>query len=162
MSTYLSLSPSLSPSDVLRRNGTAVDAVVATLFCNGAVHPHSMGIGGGFVMTVYLAGRDEAMTLVARELAPAAATRDMFANRTEGASRKGPLYVAVPGEVVGYYEAKQRFGSDAISWSSLVEPTIKMCREGVPVTASLAKVLATQQEREFSGEEGLRYSKTPM
>jgi hypothetical protein len=35
-------------------NGTAVDAALATLFCNGVVHSHSMGIGGGFLMTVYI------------------------------------------------------------------------------------------------------------
>ena len=35
-------------------NVTAVDAALATLFCNGVVHSQSMGIGGGFIMTIYI------------------------------------------------------------------------------------------------------------
>jgi gamma-glutamyltranspeptidase len=35
-------------------NGTAVDAALATLFCNGVVHSQSMGIGGGFLMTIFI------------------------------------------------------------------------------------------------------------
>ena len=40
-------------SDVLRDNGSAVDAAVATLFCLGVHDMHSGGIGGGFHMVVY-------------------------------------------------------------------------------------------------------------
>ena len=63
--------------DVLAKRGTAVDAAVAVLFCNGAVTSQSMGIGGGFIMPVPLSN-GTAVSLVAREMAPAAATRDMF------------------------------------------------------------------------------------
>ncbi len=37
---------------ILEAGGTAVDAAVAALFCNGAYNPQSMGLGGGFLMTV--------------------------------------------------------------------------------------------------------------
>ena len=39
--------------DILRENGTAVDAAVAGLVCNGVYNSHSMGLGGGFLLTFY-------------------------------------------------------------------------------------------------------------
>ena len=39
--------------DILRENGTAVDAAVAALVCNGVYNSHSMGLGGGFLLTFY-------------------------------------------------------------------------------------------------------------
>ena len=40
-------------SDVLRENGSAVDAAIAALFCLGVHDVQSAGIGGGFHMVVY-------------------------------------------------------------------------------------------------------------
>ena len=64
--------------DVLLRNGTAVDAAVAALFCNGVHVCHSMGIGGGLIMTIYQKSTGKVDTLIARERAPGAAHKDMF------------------------------------------------------------------------------------
>lgn len=44
---------SLCSSDILRMGGSAVDAAIATLLAVGVVNAHSMGLGGGFLMTVY-------------------------------------------------------------------------------------------------------------
>ncbi len=65
-----------------------MDAAIATLFCNGLVSAHSMGIGGGFLMTVYTAEGRKAAALDARETAPGAATPDMYHGDRE-ASAKG-------------------------------------------------------------------------
>ena len=46
--------------------------------------------------------------------------------------------VAVPGEVKGYFEAKKRFGNSSIPMTRLVQPIIKMCKEGIRTTRSLA------------------------
>ena len=49
--------------------------------------------------------------------------------------------MAVPGEVAGYWAARRKYGNKEISWQRIIQPTIDLCREGIPVTASLAKVL---------------------
>ena len=63
---------------VLEDGGSAVDAAVATLVCNGAVHPQSSGLGGGFVMTIFDQDSERSEVLVARERAPLAATQVNF------------------------------------------------------------------------------------
>ena len=62
----------------MQRGGTAVDATIATLCCNGVISSQSLGIGGGFLMTVYHRKSGKATSIIARETAPAAATEDMF------------------------------------------------------------------------------------
>ena len=42
----------------------------------------------------------------------------------------GALSVAVPGEVAGYWAAKQRFGNPALAWAELVRPAIELCNNG--------------------------------
>ena len=74
-------------SDVFKRNGTVVDAAIATLFCNGIVNSHSMGIGGGFLMTLYLKEQNKVVTLNARETAPAASGPNMYAGNAELSKR---------------------------------------------------------------------------
>ena len=61
----------------LRDGGNAVDAAIACALTLGVVDGHNSGIGGGCFMTLRLAdGR--LITLDGREMAPAAATRDLF------------------------------------------------------------------------------------
>lgn len=62
------------------KNGTAVDAAIATLFCNGLINMQSMGLGGGFLMTIYIKEEGKSYTLNAREAAPFKASKDMFGN----------------------------------------------------------------------------------
>jgi gamma-glutamyltranspeptidase/glutathione hydrolase/leukotriene-C4 hydrolase len=38
---------------ILDQNGTTMDAALAAAICNGVMNAHSMGIGGGCVITVY-------------------------------------------------------------------------------------------------------------
>ena len=74
-------------SDVLKRNGTVVDAAIATLFCMGVVNSHSSGIGGGFLMTLYLREQNKVVTLNARETAPAESGPNMYASNADLSKR---------------------------------------------------------------------------
>lgn len=67
---------------MLTDGGTAIDAAIATLLCEGVILTHSMGIGGGFVATIYTKSQGKIETLIARESAPAAAHKDMFVGQT--------------------------------------------------------------------------------
>ena len=53
----------------------------------------------------------------------------------------GPLSIGVPGEIRGYYEAKEKYGNPEISWMSLIQPTIDMCQRGIEVSFSAAEAL---------------------
>jgi gamma-glutamyltranspeptidase/glutathione hydrolase/leukotriene-C4 hydrolase len=81
--------------DVLEEGGNAVDAAIAALFCNAVVNPQSAGIGGGFHMTVYDPVTRTAHCLDAREVAPLAATEDMFQS-DPSLAKKGFFYYFSP------------------------------------------------------------------
>lgn len=63
-------------------SGNAADAAIATVICEGIADAQSAGLGGGFVLTIYKKSTGKAETLIAREVAPKAATADMFVNAT--------------------------------------------------------------------------------
>lgn len=55
-----------------------MDAAIATMLCDGAQCPQCMGVGGGFMMSVYNATTKRVTAINAREVAPAAANATMF------------------------------------------------------------------------------------
>ncbi|XP_046680502.1 scoloptoxin SSD14-like isoform X2 [Homalodisca vitripennis] len=125
--------------DILAKNGSAVDAAVAALFCNGVVNMQSMGLGGGFIMTLYERATRTGHSLVARETAPGSATKNMF-DRNSTLSRDGALAAGVPGELRGYWEAHKRFGK--LPWAEVVEPTLQICRDGYHMSKHQSDVLS--------------------
>nr|WBW70147.1 venom protein [Lampona murina] len=130
--------------DILQRNGSAVDAAIAILFCMGVHNPHSMGLGGGFLMLYYNRTKRAATFIDAREVAPLDATEDMFhANATMAA--EGGLSIAVPGELAGYKHAHNQYGR--LEWKELVQPTIEMCRQGIEVSPHLERAIKMTKEK---------------
>ncbi|XP_012526690.1 glutathione hydrolase 1 proenzyme [Monomorium pharaonis] len=129
-------------ADILSRNGSAVDAAIAALLCEGIASLHSMGLGGGFFMTIWDAKSKTADYLDARETAPLAATEDMFDGNAHLAMYGG-LAVAVPGELMGYWEAYNKYGK--LPWAELFEPAIKLCETGALINNYLAAYLVEKE-----------------
>ncbi|HXQ20718.1 MAG TPA: gamma-glutamyltransferase [Candidatus Acidoferrales bacterium] len=133
--------------DMLQRGGNAVDAAVATALAVGVVSPSSCGIGGGGFMLIYLARQHRALALDYREVAPAAASRDMFVRDGQVVpelSQRGGLAVAVPGEVAGLTTALHRYGRLALA--TVLEPAIRYARDGFTVTPHLAEEIERNRD----------------
>lgn len=123
-------------AEILRKGGNVVDAAVATSFALSVVRPASCGIGGGGFMVIWNVKRQQAIALDYREKAPAAASREMFANsvvdeRHESGSVRGGKACGIPGTVAGLCFAAREYGT--LPLSVLLEPAIRLAREGVPV-----------------------------
>ena len=59
----------------------------------------------------------------------------------------GPNAAAIPAQIRGLWSAKQRFGSDQVSWSRLLQPSIDMARNGIEVGFSLRSALVDKEEQ---------------
>jgi len=125
--------------EILREGGNAVDAAVATGFALAVAHPEAGNLGGGGYMLIRLAdGRSFALDY--REVAPLAATRDMFLDskgRVTEKSQVGHLASGVPGSVAGLTAALARYGSMPLE--KVMAPAIRLADSGFTVDSALEK-----------------------
>lgn len=137
--------------DILRKGGNAVDAAVATGFALAVTLPRAGNVGGGGYMVVHMAahGATPAQTIAIDYYgqAPHATTPDLLLNeKGEFDSRKGMSMkgVAIPGTVMGLWEAHQRFGS--LKWATLIAPAIELAKKGVILSDDEAQATAARKD----------------
>jgi gamma-glutamyltranspeptidase/glutathione hydrolase len=126
---------------VLKSGGNAIDAAVAVGLTLGVVDSANSGIGGGCFMLIRLAN-GKFVAIDGREMAPAAATRDMFlrAGKADtGLSQTGALASGVPGELAAFEYAVKKFGNR--KFSELLLPAAELAETGFELSASYAKRL---------------------
>ena len=134
--------------DVLGSGGNAVDAAVAAAFALAVAFPSAGNLGGGGFLVARFAERSYALDF--REVAPAAATRDMYRGPDGKPTREsldGWRSVAVPGSVAGLWEAWQTLGSKNKKWPELVAPAIELAERGFVVDAAFLEPIAFLKTR---------------
>ena len=134
--------------DILRRGGNAVDAAVAVGFALSVALPNAGNIGGGGFMVLHdgKTGKDTAIDF--REMAPAAATRDMYLDASGNVVPDKSLFtqaaIGVPGTVAGLTYALEHYGT--MPRATLVAPAVALASKGVPVGERLAGFFAVERE----------------
>ncbi|KAJ6642576.1 Glutathione hydrolase 1 proenzyme, partial [Pseudolycoriella hygida] len=123
---------------MLQKNGTVIDATISVMFCLGLTSMQSMGIGGGFLMNFFNKKEGRAYTINARERAPILARNESYAafKFQKNKMFTGPLSIAIPGEVLGYWELHKKFS--VMKWKDLIQPTIKLCENGFVLSKHMA------------------------
>ena len=161
---------------ILQKGGNAVDAGVATVLCLGVANPASSGLGGGAFILIHSdkanyqaraasrtfpthhdardpefedSGDKITEVIDCREVAPGAATQDMYLSKPDRAASVGGLSIAVPGELRGLELAHARHGK--LSWEDVLAPSIDLAQNGVPVSAHLANDIANIGELVTAG-----------
>lgn len=144
--------------DVLAAGGNAVDALVAAVFTQGLTAPFMTGIGGSAKFHLFDGASRRSVTLNAAAMVGSRPVPDHWASEylgrseTIGAHRLrsransvGSWSVMVPGVVRGCWVAFRRYGSGRLSWSEVLEPSIRLARDGVRVDALLARSWQRQE-----------------
>ena len=136
--------------DILKNGGNAFDAAIAVHFALSVVYPNAGNIGGGGFL-VYRLDNGQIGTLDFREKAPIKSYRDMYIDNIDGKlvvddkrSKIGHLASGVPGSVDGMVKIHEKFGT--INWNELIDPSIKVARNGFMITKKQAKGLNNVKE----------------
>lgn len=101
------------------------------------------------LMNIYVKSHKQAFSVDAREVAPFATTEDMF-EKDINLSLHGGLSIAVPGELMGYERAHNKFGK--LPWKKLVEPSLQLCKDGFYMTKHLNAAYTSKFNRTKSTE----------
>jgi len=135
-------------AEILRQGGNAVDAAVATGISLAVTLPRAGNLGGGGFMLIYLKEQGKTIAIDYREMAPAAAHRDMFLDENGNVDNQKARFShqssGVPGTIAGLAHALKEYGT--MSWKEVVAPSIRLAEEGILVTYDLAENLKSRHK----------------
>eukprot|EP00794_Sanderia_malayensis_P014205 gene14205-15687_t len=156
--------------DILKKNGSVVDAAIASCFCLGVINMHSSGLGGGGVMLVYIRENQTFEAFDYRERAPFAATEDFYKDKYNQTLREGQFFAnSLPfkGTILWHAVLSQRARAEMsrqgplsiavpgevrgmhaawkkygkLPWRDLIEPTINMTESGFHIQLRLHEAM---------------------
>jgi len=134
--------------EILAKGGNAFDAAVAVSSVLAVVEQSSSGIGGGALWVLHRASDSFEVMIDGREMAPAAAEKDMYLSADGSVNRdmalNGPLAAAIPGEIAGLEHLAVNYGKLPLSES--LKPAIRIAREGFPVYTKFHSMLGHMEK----------------
>lgn len=159
---------SMIAAEIMSNGGNAIDAGAALGFALAVTLPRAGNIGGGGFMLVHVAEINKTIAIDFRETAPASASQEMFfdddgnvvLDETYRFSHKSS---AIPGTVAGLAYIVEEYGT--MTLAEVLEPAIRLARDGIEVTHELAEDLARSQRlknnpaslRKFYKQDGSNY-----
>ena len=131
----------------MKQGGNAVDGAVAAGLTLGVVNGYNSGIGGGCFMVIRLAN-GKFVVIDGREMAPAAAKRDMYIRDGKldtRASKVGARASGVPGALAAYELAVRKHGKLPLKWH--LENAAKIAEDGFKIPLAYAgRIRATARD----------------
>jgi gamma-glutamyltranspeptidase/glutathione hydrolase len=146
---------SIAGIEILKMGGNAIDAACATGFVLAVTSSSNGNIGGGGFMVVHKEN-SKIFTLDYREIAPAAAHRDMFLDSNgeviDNMSLRTRAASGVPGSVDGLLKAWRDHGSGNISRRELLASAIALAERGFELTHYEAKRFNNNKDLFFNND----------
>ena len=129
---------------ILRAGGNAIDAGVAGGIALGVVHSDQVQFSGVAPMLIYLADRDETVSIAGLGWWPRALNIETFIRDHNGTIPMGILRTVVPAAPDAWILALQRFGT--MSFGDVAASAIRYARDGFAVHAVMATFLQDKVE----------------
>src|SRR5262247_577352 len=125
---------------VLQAGGNAVDAGVAAGIALGVVHSDQVSFAGVAPMIIYLAERDEVVTIAGLGGWPRAARLETLVEEHGGHVPLGVLRTVVPAAPDAWILALERYGT--MSFADVAAAAIRYAREGFTMHPVMAEYIA--------------------
>ncbi len=138
--------------EMLRRGGNAIDAACAAAFALGVCEPQASGIGGQSMAILHYRGKTIAIDGSSR--VPSLAHIDRIDKKTHRFQGYKATTVPSTPAVLGYLHF--RYGK--LNWSEILEPSIRIAREGYLIT-ELQHNLQKREREKFLAADSLSGAK---
>ena len=129
---------------VLEAGGNAIDAGVAAGIALGVVHSDQVQFSGVAPMLIYLAEKDEVISIAGLGHWPKSANLSLFENQYNGTIPLGLLRTVVPAAPDAWITVLKNYGT--MSFGEVASSAIKYAREGITVHPTMSKFLSRYQE----------------
>ena len=129
---------------MLEDGGNAIDAGVATGIALNVTLPHLISFAGVAPILIYVADKDEVVSISGLGRWPKAAALDYYTKRYNGDIPLGVARSVVPAACDAWLTALELYGT--MTLEHVMAPSIELAEKGYAVTAHMARGLAGKKE----------------